>query len=308
MKKTFVNIINLTFIFLLSVSITARSEIKVVTSIKPIHSLASYLMQGIGSPSLIVKGSNSPHNFTLKPSHAKMLQQADLVFWVGENLETPLEKPIKSISKKSKVIELLEINGLKKLEFREKNIFDGHDDHGHKKHDDHGHAHGDHDPHIWLDPSNAKVIAKKMTKELVSLDKENAKTYKENSKKLMKEIDLLIKDIKNNTNKNASFIVFHDAYQYFEKKFRVNAIGALTVNTDVLPGAEQLKDIRNVINKKKAKCIFSEPQFNPNIINAIAKDTNIKTGVLDPLGSTLPADKNQYFMLIKNISNSLKPC
>ena len=308
MKKTLVNIINFTFILLLSVSITARSEIKVVTSIKPIHSLASYLMQGIGSPSLIVEGSNSPHNFTLKPSHAKMLQQADLVFWVGENLETPLEKPIKSISKKSKVIELLEINGLKKLEFREKNIFDGHDDHGHKKHDDHGHAHGDHDPHIWLDPSNAKVIAKKMTKELVSLDQENAKTYKENSKKLIKEIDLLIKDIKNNTNKNASFIVFHDAYQYFEKKFRVNAIGALTVNTDILPGAEQLKDIRNVINKKKAKCIFSEPQFNPNIINAIAKDTNIKTSVLDPLGSTLPADKNQYFMLIKKISNSLKPC
>ena len=316
MKKTLVNIINFTFILLLSVSITARSEIKVVTSIKPIHSLASYLMQGIGSPSLIVEGSNSPHNFTLKPSHAKMLQQADLIFWVGENLETPLEKPIKSISKKSKVIELLEIDGLKKLEFREKNIFDGHDSHGHKKHDDHGHkkkddhghAHGDHDPHIWLDPSNAKVIAKKMTKELVSLDKENAKIYKENSKKLMKDIDLLIKDIKKNTNKNASFIVFHDAYQYFEKKFRVNAIGALTVNTDILPGAEQLKDIRNVINKKKARCIFSEPQFNPNIINAIAKDTNIKTGVLDPLGSTLPADKNQYFMLIKNISNSLKPC
>ena len=107
MKKALVNIINFTFIFLLSVSITARSEIKVVTSIKPIHSLASYLMQGIGSPSLIVEGSNSPHNFTLKPSHAKMLQQADLVFWVGENLETPLKKPIKSISKKSKVIELL---------------------------------------------------------------------------------------------------------------------------------------------------------------------------------------------------------
>ena len=103
MKKALVNIINFTFILLLSVSITARSEIKVVTSIKPIHSLASYLMQGIGSPSLIVEGSNSPHNFTLKPSHAKMLQQADLVFWVGENLETPLEKPIKSISKKSKV-------------------------------------------------------------------------------------------------------------------------------------------------------------------------------------------------------------
>ena len=127
----------------------AKAELQVVTSIKPIHSLASLLMDGIGTPKLIVDGSNSPHNFTLKPSHAKMLQNADLVFWVGEDIETFLEKPLGTVAKKAKKIELMEISQLKKLKFREKNIFEGHDDHGHGKKDDHGHAHREHDPQVW---------------------------------------------------------------------------------------------------------------------------------------------------------------
>ena len=177
----------------------ANAETKVVASIKPIHSLASYLMDGVNKPGLIVDGYASPHGFAMKPSHAKMLQEADLIFWVGEDLESFLEKPLKSIAKKAEKIELMEIKGLKKLKFRERNIFDGHDDHGHdeevhkeddhddhvKKDDDHGHdeeghkeddhddehkedghddheghAHGEYDPHIWLDPLNAKIILK----------------------------------------------------------------------------------------------------------------------------------------------------
>ncbi len=136
----------------------ANAELKVVTSIKPIHSLASYLMDGIGKPELIVDGYGSPHGFSMKPSHAKMLQNADLIFWVGEDLENFLEKPLKSIAKKAEKIELIEIKGLNVLKFRERNIFDehdhGHDDHGKKEddHDDHGHDdHGkkedDHDDH-----------------------------------------------------------------------------------------------------------------------------------------------------------------
>ena len=298
----------------------AKAETKVVASIKPIHSLASYLMDGIGKPDLIVDGYASPHGFALKPSHAKMLQEADIVFWVGEDLENFLEKPLGSIAKKAEKIELLEIKGLTKLKFRERNIFEEHDDHGHddhaKKeddhddhgHDDHGHAHGEYDPHIWLDPSNAKVIVKKITNQLSKIDKENSSTYKANSKKLLKDLDNLIKEIKNEINKDASFVVFHDAYQYFEKRFGINVIGALTVNPDVMPGAEQLSDIREVIEHEKAKCIFSEPQFNPNIINSIASDTGVKTGVLDPLGANIDKGKSMYFQLIKDMSNSLKDC
>ena len=298
-----------TFFFLLLGFSHAKAELQVVTSIKPIHSLASLLMDGIGTPKLIVDGSNSPHNFTLKPSHAKMLQNADLVFWVGEDIETFLEKPLGTVAKKAKKIELMEISQIKKLKFREKNIFEGHhDDHGHKKHDDHGHAHGEHDPHVWLDPLNAKVILKVMAKNMKMMDKKNSAKYDANLKKANAKIDGLVTEINKVINKNAKYVVFHDAYQYFERRFGLKTLGALTLNTDVLPGAEQLKDIREVIKEEKAKCIFSEPQFNPKIIKAIAKDTNIKTGVLDPLGADIKNNKDLYFKLLNNLSNSLKKC
>ena len=292
---------------------SANAEIKVVTSIKPIHSLASYLMEGVGSPDLIVDGYASPHGFALKPSHAKMLQEADLIFWVGEGLENFLEKPLKSIAKKAEKIELLEIKGLKKLKFREKNIFDEHDDHGHEEdgHDDHGHeghAHGEYDPHIWLDPANAKTILNEMVEHLIENDEKNASIYKSNLDKALKDIDKLISDVNSELNQNISFIVFHDAYQYFENRFNVKVLGAFTVNTDVMPGAEQLSGIREIIEHDKVGCIFSEPQFNPDIINAVAKDMDIKTGVLDPLGATLDPGKGLYFKLIKNMSNSFKGC
>ena len=297
-----------------------KADINVVTSIKPLHSLTSYIMDGVNEPDLIIDGVASPHNFQIKPSHAKMLQKADLVIWVGEDLESFLPPALKSIPQNAVVFELLDQSGLKKLKFREKNIFEGHDDHGHDEHakkeddhddhghDDHGHGHGSFDPHIWLDPANAKVIVKKITNQLSKIDKDNASTYKANSKKVIKDLDGLIKEVKNEINKDASFVVFHDAYQYFEKRFGLSVIGALTVNPDVMPGAEQLSEIREVIEHEKAKCIFSEPQFNPNIINSIASDTGVKTGVLDPLGANIDKGKNMYFDLIKDMSNSLKDC
>ncbi len=327
----------------------ANAEIKVVTSIKPIHSLASYLMDGIGKPELIVDGYASPHAFSMKPSHAKMLQNADLIFWVGEGMENFLEKPLSSIAKKAEKIELIEIKGLNVLKFRERNIFDehdhghddhdkkeddhddhdhddhgkkeddhddhGHDDHGkkeeHDDHDDHGHeghGHGEFDAHIWLDPINAKAMLNEMAEHLIENDPKNEAKYKSNLDKALKEIDKLTIEVMTDLSNSVSSIVFHDAYQYFEKRFNVNVLGAFTVNADVMPGAEQLAEIREIIEHDKVACVFSEPQFNPDIINAVAKDMNIKTGVLDPLGATLDSGKDLYFELIRNMSASFKGC
>ncbi len=315
---------------------SANAEVKVVTSIKPIHSLASYLMDGVAKPDVIVDGYNSPHGFSLKPSHARMLENADLVIWIGEDLEAFLEKPLNTIAKKAKNIEVMDLKGIKKLEFREKNIFEGHDDHGHDEHKEHGHdehkdehkehghdehkdehkehdgheghAHGEHDPHVWLDPMNAKVIIKEITKQLVQIDSENSAAYKANSKKALADIDKLTKNIKKDLNKDLRFVVFHDAYQYFENRFNIKVLGALTVNTDVMPGAEQLSEIREVIEHEKVNCIFSEPQFNPSIIKSIAKDTKVKTGILDPLGAKLDKGKNLYFDLLNDMASSFKGC
>ena len=373
LKKTSIIITILSF---LSFFTSANAEIKVVASIKPIHSLVSYLMDGVSKPSLIVDGYASPHGFALKPSHAKMLQEADIIFWVGEDLENFLEKPLNSIAKKAEKIELLEAKGLNKLKFRERNIFDGHDDHGHdddghkkkddhddhdddvhkkkddhghdedghKKKDDHGHDedghkkkddhddhghdddghkkkddhddhddheghhHGEYDPHIWLDPINAKIILNEMVEHLIENDAKNASAYKSNLEKALKDIDKLTMEVMTELNQSTSSIVFHDAYQYFEERFNVNVLGAFTVNTDVMPGAEQLAEIREIIEHDKVSCIFSEPQFNPDIINAVSKDMDIKTGVLDPLGATLDPGKDLYFNLIKNMSKSFKGC
>ncbi|MDA7637139.1 zinc ABC transporter substrate-binding protein [Candidatus Pelagibacter sp.] len=325
----------------------ANAEIKVVTSIKPIHSLASYLMDGIGKPELIVDGYASPHSFSMKPSHAKMLQNADLIFWVGEGMENFLEKPLNSIAKKAEKIELIEIKGLNVLKFRERNIFDehdhdhdvhgkkeddhddhDHDEHGNKEddhddhdhdehgkkeddHDDHGHeghGHGEFDAHIWLDPINAKAMLNEMAEHLIENDKKNEAKYKSNLDKALKEIDKLTIEVMTDLSNSVSSIVFHDAYQYFEKRFNVNVLGAFTVNADVMPGAEQLAEIREIIEHDKVACVFSEPQFNTGIINAVAKDMKIKTGVLDPLGATLDPGKDLYFKLIRNMSASFKGC
>ncbi len=304
--------------------VPANADIKVVASIKPIHSLASYLMNGVAKPDLIVDGYASPHGFAMKPSHAKMLQNADLIFWVGEDVENFLEKPLGSIAKKAEKIELMQIKGLQVLKFRERNIFDDHDDHGHddhakkEDHDDHGkkedhddherHAQGEFDPHIWLDPINAKVILNEMVAHLIENDPKNEAKYKSNLDEALKDIDKLTIDVMTELSNSVSSIVFHDAYQYFEKRFNVNILGAFTVNTDVMPGAEQLAEIREIIEHDKVACVFSEPQFNPDIIKAVAKDMNIKTGVIDPLGATLNPGKDLYFSLIKNMSASFKGC
>ena len=144
--------------------------------------------------------------------------------------------------------------------------------------------------------------------ELSNLDPLNKYKYIDNADKTILEINNLIKNINQSINKDASFVVFHDAYQYFEKIFGVTSAGALTLNTDALPGAKQISDIQDVIKEKGVKCIFSEPQFNPKIIETIAKDTDIKIGVFDPLGANINSDKSLYFSLIDNLSENLKDC
>jgi len=321
----------LTTVFL---SFSAKADIKVVTTIKPLHSLISSVMDGVGEPSLIIEGTNSPHTFVFKPSHAQMLEEADLVFWIGEDLEAFMEKPLESLAKDAKKISFMELGSIEKLKFREENVFDDHDDHddhdGHKDddhddhddhdghedehegHDDHagheGHNHGEFDAHIWLDPMNAKEMVHEIAHELSELDPSNKETYEANANRTLNSLDKLIEDVEKALPKDISYIVFHDAYQYFEKRFGVSSAGALTLNPDVLPGAKQISDIQDLIEEKGIKCIFSEPQFNPKIISTLANDMNISTGTLDPLGAYLDKSNTMYEDLIREISNSLKKC
>ena len=294
----------------------ANADVSVVTSIKPVHSLVSGVMQGVGSPTVIIEGAGSPHTYSLKPSQAKQLQDADLVFWMGDELEPFLRGPIQNIAKNAKSIKLIEARGLKKIKFREGGMFDEHDDHDDHEHDKHAkddhddHGHGEYDPHVWLDPINAKAIVHEIEEALVKADPKNAKEYKANADRIAGELDQLVKELRAQFQpvQQKGFIVFHDAYQYFEQRFGVSAIGSITVSPEVMPGAERVSELRNKIRGLKATCIFSEPQFEPKLVRTLVEGTGARAGVLDPLGASLTKGPNLYFQLVREMARSLKEC
>ena len=329
--------LTLTITLLSTITFIAQAKINVVASVKPVHSLVAAVMEGIGAPVLIVKGAASPHTYALKPSQAEQIEKADLVFWMGHSLETFLEKPLESLASKAMVVELMDSHGLKKLEMREGGGFDehDHDDHdegghkehdedGHKEHEDHSeeehdnhaeeshddHGHGKFDVHVWLDPENAKVMANEIMEALKKVDPGNAKKYERNTKNLVERLNRLVAEVsaKLTSVKEKGFVVFHDAYQYFEKRFGLTAVGSITVSPEVVPGVKRIKELKNKIKKLNALCVFSEPQFKPKLVSTVVEGTKAKTGVLDPLGASIQNGPELYFILIHDMAKNLIKC
>jgi ABC-type Zn2+ transport system substrate-binding protein/surface adhesin len=509
---------------LVSSTTLANADVKVIASIKPVHSLVAAVMEGVGKPELLVEGAGSPHTYSLKPSQAKKLQEADLVFWMSHDLEAFLENSIEGIAANATSVPLMDAHGLIKLDFREGGAFDAHahdehddhddhkdhdehghndhddhkkddhddhghddhddhkkDDHGHDDHDDHkkddhddhghddhaGHGHGDHafewagvfelsagtykwsfakvdgayadpamkmaivasdhiedseeaaeamlesddtnssvnndvlrvsdkaytlnfddtkdmtvftvkiekdgaytfftehmpfefeasehffkdlagadvepiaqepdmghhdehhgehahkghddhddhghhgtDPHVWLDPVNAKAMIHEIEEALIEADPANASAYEANAEAMMSKLDNLVAEIDAELQpvKGRGYVVFHDAYQYFENRFGVSAVGSITVSPEVLPGAERVAELREKVRNLDATCVFSEPQFEPKLVMTITENTNAGTGVLDPLGASIDDGPELYFTLIRNMAKSLKDC
>ncbi|HHV68178.1 zinc ABC transporter substrate-binding protein ZnuA [Brucella intermedia] len=310
-----------------NISLAAERE-GVVVSIKPLHSIVSAVMQGVGEPKLIVQGAGSEHVYSLKPSDAEAIEHAKVIFWAGPSMETFLDKPIDTLGEGAKVVALGDADGLTRLKFREGGPFEAHDhgheghDHAHddKKHDhaaeaseaghDHDHGHGEYDLHFWLDPQNGKVLATDIAKTLGASDPEHAAQYEKNARDYGEKIDALTREIAGELEpvKDKPFIVFHDAYQYFENRFGVKAAGSITVSPEKAPGAARIKEIHDKIKSLGATCVFSEPQFEPKLVKTVIDGTEARTGVLDPLGAELKDGPDLYPQLIRNLADSLKTC
>ena len=264
---------------LVSVS-PARALEGVVTSIKPVHSLVSAVMDGVAAPTLLVRGAGSAHTYSLRPSDARALEEAPLVFWVGPGLETFLRGPLDTLASGARVVALADAPELELLEFRDGGPFEGHGDaeegheHTHEhahEHDespdhghDHAHAHGN-DLHVWLDTVNARALVAEIAARLSETDPANAERYRENALAYSAKLDTLTKEIAQQlaSVQDKPAIVFHDAYQYFERRFGINVVGSITVSPDVMPGAQRVSEIRAKVRELGAACIFSEPQFEP---------------------------------------------
>ncbi|CUX46507.1 MULTISPECIES: zinc ABC transporter substrate-binding protein ZnuA [Agrobacterium] len=301
----------------------------VVVSIKPVHSLVAAIMKGVGEPQLIVDGAASPHTYNLRPSNARKLEKADVVFWVGPGLEVFLQKPLEALASKATVVELDDAKGLEKLPFREGGPFEAHDhgeedheahdghtegegahDHAHDHADAEEHEHGAYDTHLWLDPANAKAMAQAIETALIAADAGNAATYQANTKKLIDDLDALDAEVSETVKpvKDKPFIVFHDAYQYFEHRYGVKTAGSITVSPETLPGADRVKQMQEKVRQLGATCVFAEPQFEPKLVSVITEGTAAKSATLDPEAATLEPGPDLYFKLMRGIAGSLKNC
>jgi zinc transport system substrate-binding protein len=294
----------------------ARAEPTVVVSIKPIHSLVAGVMDGVGEPELIVDGAASPHTYSLRPSQAAHLEEADVVFWIGPQLETFLAKPLETLGRNASVTRLDQADDLTMVELREGGTFEDHDHEvraGHEEHADHDTRHN-HDAafnaHIWLDPLNARALVHAIEETLSKADPQNAERYSANAESLARRIDALTAEVATTLEpvRGKTFVVFHDAYSNFENRFGISAAGSVTVSPEVSPGAARIAEIRDRVGELDVTCVFSEPQFDPKLIRVITEGTAANAGVLDPLGTHLGNGAELYFQLIRALANEMRDC
>lgn len=292
----------------------------VVVSIKPVHSLVASVMEGVGTPRLLIAGGGSPHSYALKPSDATALRNAKAAVRVSEQLENFLDKPIRTLARDAVIVTLADVDGMTILKPRQGGVWDGHErerKHGHEGARDAGdaqHGHGARggvgDPHLWLDPMNAKVIVDHMAGVLASIDPANAERYRANGRATQARLDALDRDLAAATAplKDKRYIVLHDAFQYFEHRYGLSAAGSITVSPERQPGAKRLAAVRDLVQALAATCVFAEPQFAPKLIDAVADGTGARTGTLDPLGAALAPGPELYFTVLRQLAKALAGC
>ena len=301
-----------------------QKPISVVASIKPIHSLVAAVMGDIGTPHLLLEAPTSAHHFTLKPSQARSLQAADIVFWVGPTMEQPLTKALATLAPQAQTLPLIESAGLLLINFdevapahekhdHEKHDHEKHDHekHYHEKHDEHA-KHDDHliNPHIWLDPQNAKIMLGVIAAHLAKADPENASTYAANADSMAARLATLETDITSQlaSYSAAKFLVLHDAHVYFERRFGLRNYGAITTEPDVMPTASRVKALRDELREHRFDCIFTEPFLGQKAAALIAEGSKVSIGTLDPIASNLPAGAQLYPDLLMSYAKALRSC
>lgn len=314
---------------------TALAAPQVVVSTKPIHSLVASVMGDVAAPNLIVRGAGSPHTYSLRPSDAAALESADLVFWTGPGFELFLQDALETLSTKAEIVAFSDTPNLELLDLREGGAFEAHDhgDHDHEGHDHEGHDHEGHDHeghdhegddhghdehhhaeeadlHFWLSPANAKLMVTYIEDVLTKADPENAAEYATNAEATRASIDALNTELSAQLAPVAQkpFVVFHDAYQYFERAFDLTVAGTITVSPDVAPGVSRIEELRAKVAELGATCIFAEPNFEPAVVRVIAEGTAAKSGVLDPEGADLTEGPDLYPALMRNLAQSLVDC
>lgn len=305
---------------LLLATSSAFAEVpKVVATIKPIHSLVATVMGDLGQPTLIVRGAASPHTYSLKPSEAGAIEAADIVFWTGHGMEVFLEDSLDTLAPNATKIELSEAPGIELLPVREGGMFETHghegEEHDHAAdetgHDHEGHDdHSEMDMHVFLDPVNARAMLAEIAATLSAADPDNAAAYAANADAGIAALDQLTSDLTTKLApvKDQPIVVFHDAFQYFERRFGLSIAGSVTVSPENMPGADRIADIREKLKALSTACVFAEPQFDPRIVDVLVEGTSAGKGTLDPEGASLTEGPALYAELLNAMADSIVEC
>ena len=324
MNKT---VLPLAFAMLTAASVSRAAVPAVAVDIAPVHSLVAQVMGTLGEPKLVVSRGASPHGYSLRPSEAQALQEADVVFWVSATLTPWLAETIDTLSPDAKHVEMLEIPGNTILSRRENALFEAHD-HGdeHDDEDDAEHddveddkheadehsdeSHDERDPHAWLDPANAAIWLDTIAHELSSVDPEHAALYSANAEAGKADIALASTEAEAllAPARSRRFIVFHDAYQYFENAFDFPASGAIALGDASKPGPARIQQIQDRVKQAGVTCVLAEPQFNPGVVATVVEGTDARSSVIDPLGTGLETGADLYPLMLRKLATALADC
>jgi len=294
----------------------AQQPPRVVTTINPVHALVAGVMEGVGKPELMLRGGASPHSYVMRSAEARTLNRADVVFFVGEGLESFLIRSLETLPPDARVVELIAVDGLTLLPPRKGAAWEDDDRARPPKPTDGGDESGpgaedpDPDPHIWLDPGNAQVMVAAIADELADADPQHEPIYHRNAEALVQRLQELDRELTQTVGpmRNLPFIVFHDALQYLEKRYGLTAVGAVTTRPDQRPSPKRLKDLHDKVAQMGAVCVFSEPQAPPAPIRAVTEGTKARTGVLDVYGGNAPETTEAYFTMMRALVGALKSC
>ncbi|WDL83179.1 zinc ABC transporter substrate-binding protein ZnuA [Aeromonas bestiarum] len=291
---------------LLAVSLPVRA-LEVLTTIKPLGFIAAAITDGVSEPKVLLPTGASPHDFSLRPSDIRSIQDADLVVWVGPELEGFMAKPL---AKHPHVLTLTRVEGMPLFDYAKQAGHEEHADEGHD-HDGHeGHHHEGVDPHIWLGPTQALVIANALSETLSAQDPANAERYRANLLTFKAKVDAkdkLIAEQMKAVNQKGYF-VFHEAYGYWERHYGMSSKGHFTVSPERRPGAKTLVEIRKALQEKQASCIYAEPQFSPAVIESVARNTGAKVLLLDEVGEQVPLGPDGYPQFMQQLADAFAQC
>lgn len=293
---------------------------RVVTDIAPVHALAAGVMGELGTPDLLIEPGQSPHGHVLRPSEARALDQADVVFWVGPELTPQLGETVAALTEGARSLALIDAEGVTRLPFREGPVFaaegaahsggHGHDTAEEHHAEEHGqHNHDGIDPHAWLDPRNAKAWVGRMAETLSEADPEHAATYRQNAEATVGRIETLTEEVAARLEgvSPGSFVVFHDAYQYFETGFDLSSAGAISLADASDPSPARLAELREAMAGAGVRCVLTEPQFNAGLAQSVLGN-EIDTAVVDPIGTGLEPGAALYEDLLRRIAGTLADC